>query len=1608
MKNICKIVVFIGGYLFTACIVQGALLRVPLDYSSIQAAIDASITGDEIVIANGTYTGTSNKNLDFAGKSIVVRSEGGNPDSCIIDCELNGRGFVFENSETIDAKVKNIQIRNGYMDRGAAIYISNASPTIDNCLFLSNEASSNSGGAIYCLNSESMISKSVFTSNVANRYGGGIYASGNPSVTIDQCAFNQNQAGESGGGISVYNSESIVSNCVINSNEARNGGGIYCYRLQPEFLDCEISGNQAEIGAGVYTYASYSIFYRCLFESNEASSNGGAIRATQATPQFTSCVLYDNSGSNGGGVYSDTSNVTLANCLILENDAAVLGGGVYFVSSISGSVQNCTFSGNTAALSGGGLYSNSSSPTITDSILWSDSPNEIFGSGSTVTYSDIQGGYSGTGNINSDPLFTSGSGGYYYLSQQTAGQGSDSPCLDTGSDLSSNIQFPSGASSNIVMSDLTTRTDQITDLSTVDMGYHYSILGETCDLPRNLLCDSSVSGDVTGKANDYDSSDYGIAGDFSGGDEVWKIDLGELHKKVTLSLSNYSDDDLYLFVSSSCPPSGTILSHDDSGIVLDCATGVLFVFVDHPSSSPGSSYDLQLTCSSCVGDTCADPFEMNCGECLSGVTTFFQNDHGDCSGGSNLNAGPDAVIKLTVNQASNVVLEAEADFNADYAISTDCDDGTQGSEIVCENYIYFVDDPDLACGEIENPLRVNIFTYTWQAAPGDYYIWIDGHLASDTGHFAVEVSCVAGTPTDTPSPTSTPVPSATPTDTPFPSPTFTPYPGTYHTITVDGTNDFASPGEKLGNCDEDSFWLTWDENRLYLGFNNFDYENGDFFVYLDINGITDGSDTTDVSWNSATHNFPDTFKPDYYLAVEDFDYNALRTWNGTSWNVPGSGTGIAASFFNASGFTEIAIDWSSIGNPEFIKVLCFEMWENDPNVFCPFPTENPDSIDQGNPVTFTHYFLFDDLGAGVFPSDTRYKIDVDSRQYIQLNEILPDPGTSIDWNGDGTADETDQWLELYLPASRLSADLEGCYLNNSTEPGAHRISEGTVLWPDQFRVFYQSEPTLPVFLAPNESVYLNDTQIVLDSTSDSLRLLDLNNTTVIDSYEYLTATADQTWRVCPDGSEYWEQTATTIDVSPGTSNNCIPPTVTPVPSFTPTPEPTHTPTATATETGTPTSTPTATSSPIPTNTPSPTFTPTFTAEPTFTPTNTPLPSNTPTSPPTNTYTPSPTHTPIPTNTPVTPSATPNYGPVQINIEPECISVASQDTFSLEIWINASVQMVNSYDIHIDFDPNYLSVNQIVPIDDANWFTAQNEYNNTEGMIDYAALNFMGTQMDFIGCQVEFTALSSAPETLLDFVFIDEGSVVRETKAEFEGVDYCVQNVRNGMVSIDYPCPGSPTETPTPEPTWTPEPTSTFTPFPSSTPTETPTEYPTEPPTETPTTSPTPIPTITPTNTPDSGILRGFVELERPGAVPPHNSWIVNLEVTTCAGGIPVDTYTTTTDDSGYFTVDLPPGTFDILVTNAHTLANRVDDVEIVLGMQTDYLDFGTLREGNANGDNIVNSTDFFILRAAYNTAPGDPDYNENADFNQDLLVSSTDFFLMRAHYNEAGVGCDAK
>ena len=466
--------------------VFGGILNVPNDYQTIQGAIDAATDGDTVVVEDGTYTGSGNKNILFYGKAITVESANG-PQNCRIDCESSGRGFNFINEESANSILSGFTITNGYVSTsdvgftGGGINIHyKSSPTIMNCIIAGNQAELSGGGINISWESFPSISNCIINNNIAKTSGGGIEIDLDSSPTITDCIIDGNLAIEdgagincgnsttpeiknctiasnytysgSGGGIYAYAASPTIADCTINMNQAKKGGGLYFYScpVPPALSNCSVTGNLALSGGGLYWQYTSPTINNCRINGNQVISSssstlldsgfGGGILC--GVPDYsnnasiTNSIISDNIASkSGGGIYALSidgcaNSVFLTNCVIAQNSAHQ-GGGVFIEKGvgcdISFTLTNCTINKNKADDGGGIFFDNTSSNSnIKNTIVWGNTIGQINLSNLNVTYSDIEEGYTGLGNIDFQPEFVCTPKKNYRLR-------ATSPCIDAGS-----------------------------------------------------------------------------------------------------------------------------------------------------------------------------------------------------------------------------------------------------------------------------------------------------------------------------------------------------------------------------------------------------------------------------------------------------------------------------------------------------------------------------------------------------------------------------------------------------------------------------------------------------------------------------------------------------------------------------------------------------------------------------------------------------------------------------------------------------------------------------------------------------------------------------------------------------------------------------------------------------------------------------------------------------------------------------------------------------------------------------------------------------------------------------------------------------------------------
>ncbi len=141
--------------------------------------------------------------------------------------------------------------------------------------------------------------------------------------------------------------------------------------------------------------------------------------------------------SNGGGIYLSNSSPTFEKVSVTNNSADNFGGGIYCGKFSYPEFINTTISENSAGSDGGGIYCFFSDPYFQNCILWNDSPDEIYLSSNSsvqVSFSDIQGGWEGEGNIDDNPLFADPQNGDFHLTWANfpIPDSTMSPCIDAG------------------------------------------------------------------------------------------------------------------------------------------------------------------------------------------------------------------------------------------------------------------------------------------------------------------------------------------------------------------------------------------------------------------------------------------------------------------------------------------------------------------------------------------------------------------------------------------------------------------------------------------------------------------------------------------------------------------------------------------------------------------------------------------------------------------------------------------------------------------------------------------------------------------------------------------------------------------------------------------------------------------------------------------------------------------------------------------------------------------------------------------------------------------------------------------------------------------------
>jgi hypothetical protein len=270
-------------------------------YTNLQVALFASVSGDQIWVAQGFYQPGVNRTSTFQLKNGVILY-GGFPagGSSLEDRDwknyetvLSGElGAGDNDSDNIyhvvtGSGVNNTAILDGFIiwngnangsgcpgtGCGGGMYNNGGSPTLRNVTFKENAAVSG-GGMANSNNSSPDLENVTFLRNLASAHGGGMYNQFYSMPTLVNVFFLGNSAAMGGGMENYSNSDALLSNVIFSGNYAsNNGGGLYNEESDPTMVNTVIAGNQAGAsGGGVNNYEANLYLYNSILWGNSAPS----------------------------------------------------------------------------------------------------------------------------------------------------------------------------------------------------------------------------------------------------------------------------------------------------------------------------------------------------------------------------------------------------------------------------------------------------------------------------------------------------------------------------------------------------------------------------------------------------------------------------------------------------------------------------------------------------------------------------------------------------------------------------------------------------------------------------------------------------------------------------------------------------------------------------------------------------------------------------------------------------------------------------------------------------------------------------------------------------------------------------------------------------------------------------------------------------------------------------------------------------------------------------------------------------------------------------------------------------------------------------------------
>jgi PKD repeat protein len=415
--------------------------------ATIQHAVDVAVTGNEVRVATGTYTGVSPR----ARNDVAVIAP---QPKDYLSKRMTDQGAV----KTIAAPIyrhittgtviqvvyinKSVTIRGGYttsdwlfpdpiahptivdaQGQGRVIYVTGSiTPTVENLRLTGGNAAGlggisgayDDGGGVYVISATLSMKNNQVYGNTADR-GGGVHVMYSPAALINNAIF-ANTAGGGGGGVYVdYSDSALLSGNTITNNIANfSGGGVFMDNSDAALTAGTVYSNTASDGGGVYlTDSSATLSSTVLLTNTAQTSGGGVLIDARSDATLLRSVVYGNSSAvSGGGVFCNFNQSKLLNNLIQNNSASVEGGGVSFHNECDATLDGDLVRSNSSA-SGGGVYLEISDAIITNTAIVDNQASStasglyVRGSSPDVWHATIarNGGGDGSGVVVSEFTF---------------------------------------------------------------------------------------------------------------------------------------------------------------------------------------------------------------------------------------------------------------------------------------------------------------------------------------------------------------------------------------------------------------------------------------------------------------------------------------------------------------------------------------------------------------------------------------------------------------------------------------------------------------------------------------------------------------------------------------------------------------------------------------------------------------------------------------------------------------------------------------------------------------------------------------------------------------------------------------------------------------------------------------------------------------------------------------------------------------------------------------------------------------------------------------------------------------------------------------------------